>query len=482
MAMIETLGRYKILSVIGQGAMGVVYRAIDPAIDRPVAIKTINLTLNSDDLAEYEARFQQEIKAAGRLNHPNIVTIFDVGKNETVAYMAMELLDGKELKDILHDSGRPKVIDTVDWIGQIASGLAMAHDHDIIHRDVKPSNIMIVKGGYAKITDFGIARMTASAVKTMTGLILGSPRYMSPEQVIGKNLDHRTDIFSLGVVLYEALTAVPPFDGDNVNAIMYSTVNHTANPPSVLNTDVPTMLDLIVAKALAKAVDERYQSMREFAEDLSEVKRIIGAQQPAKKVIAHDVPAQPKPAAIDALGVGVGRFKKTEDEPPVAPLTLAKKFDSFDATMKLAAMTKQTEVFAKYISDTKKMRAYSGDIPAALSGKPAPTKPTLTRRSPVDTATVPIAQMAEMELAARAYAAKQAREQADIDLGDEIESAAAAKALKHAKTDVPPPVADADKRTPSEMPPPPPNPVVPLVIIGVLAVLAIGLMVTLLVR
>ncbi len=481
--MIETLGRYKILSVIGQGAMGVVYKAIDPAIDRTVAIKTINLTLNSDDLAEYEARFQQEIKAAGRLNHPNIVTIFDVGKNETVAYMAMELLDGKELKDILHDSGRPKVIDTVDWIGQIASGLSMAHEHEIIHRDVKPSNIMIVKGGYAKITDFGIARMTASAVKTMTGLILGSPRYMSPEQVIGKNLDHRTDIFSLGVVLYEALTAVPPFDGDNVNAIMYSTVNHTANPPSALNADVPTMLDLIVAKALAKTVDERYQSMREFAQDLSEVKRIIGAQQPAKKVIAHDAPAQTKPATMDALGVGVGRFKKTEDEPPVAPLTLAKKFDSFDATMKLAAMTNQTEVFAKYISDTKKMRAYSGDIPAALAGNPAPTKSAPKPGSTVDTATVPIAQMAEMELAARAYAAKQARESADFDLGDEIESAAAAKLTKQTKKGTSNVVEAApDARTPSEMPPPPPNPVVPLAIIGVLAVLAIGLLITLLAR
>ncbi len=479
--MIETLGRYKILSVIGQGAMGVVYKAIDPAIDRTVAIKTVNLTLNSDDLAEYEARFQQEIKAAGRLNHPNIVTIFDVGKNESVAYMAMELLDGKELKDILQDTGRPKVIDTVDWIGQIASGLAMAHEHDIIHRDVKPSNIMIVKGGYAKITDFGIARMTASAVKTMTGLILGSPRYMSPEQVIGKNLDHRTDIFSLGVVLYEALTLLPAFDGDNVNAIMYATVNHTPNPPSALNTDVPTMLDLIVAKALAKAVDERYQSMREFAQDLGEVKRMIASAKPASRVIANDIPTQTKLTAADALGAGVGRFKKTEDETPVAPLTLAKKFDSFDATMKLAAMTNQTEMFSKYISETKKMRAYSGDVPASLSGKPG-MKPSLTPGRPIDTATVPIAQLEEMELAAHAYAAKQANDAAaatkgkpDLDLTDEIDRS---KLKKTAHAAVP----DAGFRTPSEMPPPPPNPLLLLVVVGTLAVAAVGLLITILVR
>ncbi|NJR71714.1 MAG: serine/threonine protein kinase [Gammaproteobacteria bacterium] len=352
--MIETLGRYKILSILGQGAMGVVYKAIDPAIDRTVAIKTINLTLNSDEIAEYEARFQQEIKAAGRLNHPNIVTILDVGKTDTMAYMAMELLDGKELKDILAEAGRPKVADTVDWIAQIANGLSSAHDYDIIHRDVKPSNIMIVKGGFAKITDFGIARMTASAVKTMTGLILGSPRYMSPEQVIGKNLDHRTDIFSLGVVLYEALTATPPFDGDNVNAIMYSTVNHMPDAPSSRNTDVPQMLDLIVAKALAKSVDERYQTMREFAQDLGEIKRMLANLTPAQKVIARDSPMPQKTVSLDALGVGVGKFKKETDEAPVAPLTLAKKFDSFDATMKLAAMTKQTEQFASYVSETKK--------------------------------------------------------------------------------------------------------------------------------
>ena len=471
--MIETLGRYKILSIIGQGAMGVVYRAIDPAIDRPVAIKTISLNLNSDDLAEYEARFQQEIKAAGRLNHPNIVTIFDVGKNETVAYMAMELLDGKELKEILQESGRPKVIDTVDWIGQIASGLALAHEHDIIHRDVKPSNIMIVKGGYAKITDFGIARMTASAVKTMTGMILGSPRYMSPEQVIGKALDHRTDIFSLGVVLYESLTAVPAFDGDNINAIMYSTVNHTPTAPSVLNADVPNMLDMIVAKALAKAVDERYQSMREFSQDLAEVKRMLGAAQPAQRVIAHNAPTQTKPATLDALGAGVGRFKKTEDEKPVAPLTLAKGFDSFEATMKLASITSQTAEFSKYISETKKMRAYAGDVPVALAVKSA-AKASLTTGTPVDTATVPIAHLEEMELAARAYAAKQAKEQTDIDLDSLSASDAAVVAAKEAKK--------RGKSVPADKPTPSAPSMLPQIIVGVLAVLAIGLLLTLLLR
>src|SRR5438132_838472 len=264
--MISTLGRYKIISEIGQGAMGVVYKAVDPIIDRTVAIKTINLNLSHQELEEYEMRFQQEIKAAGRLNHPNIVTIYDVGKTEQVAYMAMEFLEGKELKDLIASGQLPPADTVVDIIAQVADGLHFAHQQDIVHRDVKPSNIMVMKNSLAKITDFGIARLPNSAVKTMTGLILGSPRYMSPEQVIGKAIDARSDIFSLGVVLYEALTGVPPFDGDNVNAIMYATVNTTPPPPSVHNRTVLPMLDLIVAKAMAKLLEDRYQPIKEHGE------------------------------------------------------------------------------------------------------------------------------------------------------------------------------------------------------------------------
>ena len=368
--MIETLGRYKILSIIGQGAMGVVYKAVDPMIDRTVAIKTVNLSFNKDEQAEYELRFQQEIKAAGRLNHPNIVTVYDVGRNENMAYMAMEFLEGKELKDILADDGRPPVVTSVDWIAQIAQGLAFAHDHDIVHRDVKPSNIMIVRGGLAKITDFGIARMPASAVKTMTGLILGSPRYMSPEQVIGRSLDHRTDIFSLGVVLYEALTGVPPFDGDNVNVIMYATVNTLPPAASNANAGVPTMLDLVVAKALAKTVDERYQSMREFADDLGQVKRLLLSKLPSGDVLARQAPPSARPLSLDALGAG--RYQSDGvAEADAKPLKLAKSFDSFDATLKLAAMTNQMSEFKEYISETQKMRAYKGKISGALADQGA---------------------------------------------------------------------------------------------------------------
>ncbi len=436
--MIETLGRYKILSIIGQGAMGVVYKAVDPMIDRTVAIKTVNLSLNKDELAEYELRFRQEIKAAGRLNHPNIVTIYDVGRNDEMAYMAMEFLEGKELKDILAEDGRPSVPMTVDWIAQIAQGLAFAHDNDIVHRDVKPSNIMIVRGGLAKITDFGIARMPASAVKTMTGLILGSPRYMSPEQVIGRNLDHRTDIFSLGVVLYEALTGLPPFDGDNVNAIMYATVNTIPPAPSNSNTGVPTMLDLVVAKALAKTVDERYQSMREFADDLGQVKRLLLAKTPSSDVLAKQAPPSAKPLKLDALGVG--RYQKTEvTEEEAKPLKLAKAFDSFDATVKLAAMTNQISEFGEYITETQKMRAYQGKITGALAEPAAATPPKR------DGATAG-------EISAKWPAATFAVEQ---------------------------PVETEPVRTGSVIPP---GNLLPIIIIAVLAILAVGLALALILR
>ncbi len=365
--MIEMLGRYKILDTIGQGAMGVIYKAVDPIIDRTVAIKTINFMLGKDDIAEYEARFQQEIKAAGRLNHPNIVTIYDVGRTEQMAYMAMEFLEGKELKDILASEEKPAVSTAIEWITQIADGLAFAHENKVIHRDVKPSNIMIVRGGLAKITDFGIARMPSSAVKTMTGMILGSPRYMSPEQVIGRTLDHRTDIFSLGVVLYETLTGIAPFDGDNVNAIMYATVNTNPPPLSSHHPGVPRMLDLILAKSLAKTVDERYQHMNEFANDLREVKRQLLSAAPAAVGAANSLST----AVVQTSEISpiAGRFINKEEAEEIKPLKLAKAFDSFDATVKLAALTQQTATFQPYISETRKLRAYTDEVESSLNTK-----------------------------------------------------------------------------------------------------------------
>jgi len=364
---LEVLGRYKILEVIGRGAMGVVYKAVDPVIDRIVAIKTINLTLSKEDIQEYEARFTQEIKAAGRFSHPNIVTIYDVGRTDEVAYMAMEFLNGRELKDVLASGTRLEIETTVELMLQVADGLAYAHEHGIVHRDIKPSNIMIINlpnGVLAKITDFGIARMPGSAVKTMTGVVMGSPRYMSPEQVVGKAIDQRSDIFSLGVVMYETLTGTPPFDGETLTGIMYATANTQPPPPSTRNPASPRMLDLIMEKALAKDLDRRYQSMRELCNDLRDVRRLLTGATGARPLVPLDALAPKKPSGDVATGPisGHQRTFETDDEAG-RPLKVAKEFDSFSATVKLATLTRQTAEFRDYITETQKMRAYTGAVP-----------------------------------------------------------------------------------------------------------------------
>jgi len=267
------LGRYVIQSELGRGAMGVVYKALDSVLERPVAVKTVNISLERDHADKYEQRFYQEARAAGALNHPNIVTIHDVGKAGDVVFMAMEYIEGVELRSLIGE-GRPlRVAQALTIAAQVAEGLAYAHQRGVVHRDIKPANIMVVANGPVKITDFGIARMRGTGDLTQTGMLLGSPKYMSPEQVIGKRADHRSDIFSLGVILYEMLCGAAPFNGENVTALMYQIVNFVPPAPSSVNSEVPQLLDYIVAKMLAKPLEERYQDAAEVARDLREAER-----------------------------------------------------------------------------------------------------------------------------------------------------------------------------------------------------------------
>lgn len=302
--------------------MGVVYKARDPLLDRTVAIKTLNLSHSDEETREHEARFYQEAKATGKINHPNIVSLHDVGKSDGLAYMAMEYLEGQELRQIL-DSGKRLGIDRMtDIARQVAVGLAYAHAQNIVHRDIKPSNIMILPSGLVKIMDFGIARMPSSAVKTMTGMVMGSPQYMSPEQVAGQSTDYRTDIFSLGIVLYEMLTMEAPFTGENVHAIMFQIMKFNPPPPKSLNPQLPEIFDYIVAKALAKNADERYQSAAELADDLKACAETL-----------HD--------GGDAMTPVYTHFAEEDAEStePTPTLGISRAFDSFEATKQLATLT-----------------------------------------------------------------------------------------------------------------------------------------------
>ena len=277
------IGRYRILGELGRGAMGVVYEAEDPALDRVVALKTISLA-DADGRKEYEKRFLLEAKAAGKLTHPNIVTIFDYGEEEDTAYMAMELLQGEDLRTRLRRGPIPPM-EAVEIALQVADGLGFAHEYGVVHRDVKPGNIMLLERGAVKIMDFGIARMRFADHKTSTGMVLGTPRYMSPEQISGQPVDQRSDIFSLGTVLYEMLTQTSLFAGQDVSQIAHQVANAEPAPPSHVHPGLPQILDFIVARALKKDPAVRYQDAYEMAADLrdalAELRARTGAARPA---------------------------------------------------------------------------------------------------------------------------------------------------------------------------------------------------------
>ncbi|MCG6952625.1 MAG: serine/threonine protein kinase [Betaproteobacteria bacterium] len=270
----KTFGRYRITGELGRGAMGMVYRAVDPLIEREVAIKTLNPALPPEALEEVRERFLREAKSAGRLNHPNVVTIYDVGEQDGIAYIAMEFLEGRSLQQISKAGERLPHDRVADLIAQIADGLDHARGYSIVHRDVKPANVMVSPSGRAKLTDFGVAHLQSSTM-TQTGMALGSPKYMSPEQVLGQPVDPRSDIFSLGVVLYELLVYRTPFESPNDSTVL-TLMNRIARDPHQpvcdINPEIPVGFDVILSRALAKTPEGRYQTAGEMARDLRNYK------------------------------------------------------------------------------------------------------------------------------------------------------------------------------------------------------------------
>ena len=269
----EELGRYRLSGKLGEGAMGVVYRGFDPLLERTVAIKTIKLDLGPAERADFEKRFFLEAKSAARLSHPNIVTVFDAGEAGEVAYIAMEFLEGEDLRQMMI----PGLGLAEDWaadiVAAIAEGLAYAHREGVVHRDVKPANIMVLKNGGVKLADFGIAHLQTGA-KTQTSTLLGTPKYMSPEQISGQPVDGRADIFSLGVVLYQLLTGTVPFDGEAMAAVMYQVLHCPALPPTRHVEHLHPGFAHILSRALAKKPEDRYQTASEFAADLRRYRKL----------------------------------------------------------------------------------------------------------------------------------------------------------------------------------------------------------------
>ncbi len=285
----QTISHYRIIEKLGQGGMGEVYLAEDLKLDRKVAIKCLALEHAAD--AESRERFVREARAQARLNHPNIATFHEVGEEGGRAFIVMEYIDGSDLSDRTGEES-PPIEDTLDLAIQLAEGLQAAHEHDIIHRDIKPRNIMVTRKGHLKITDFGLARWKESSHLTQTGTRMGTPLYMSPEQTEGKSVDLRTDIFSAGVVIYELIAGRRPFDGEHAAAISYSVVHDQPEPLARYKTQVPAGLQQIVDKCLSKKVDERYQSCADLVADLKREKRLLDSGATPGTTPAHATSAQ----------------------------------------------------------------------------------------------------------------------------------------------------------------------------------------------
>lgn len=317
----EKVGRYEIVGELGRGAMGVVYRAIDPNIGRTVALKTMLLDLDHIDREQLLCRFRNEAHAAGQMSHPNIVTVHDADQSGGLFYIAMEYLEGETLQSLMAEKRIISTDQIVEIAKQVAAGLDYAHSMKVVHRDIKPANIMITRQHVAKIMDFGISKSVGTL--TRTGQVFGTPYYMSPEQVMGHVLDGRSDLFSFGVVLYEMATGARPFGGDTVATVIYKIIHEIPSPASDLQTAVHPALSAIITRCLEKKGEDRYQSGAELAGDLEKLISLQHGDRPTT-VSASPTPERTQPIAFEQVTSAITtRPTSTRGADAIAPPALA---------------------------------------------------------------------------------------------------------------------------------------------------------------
>jgi serine/threonine protein kinase len=318
-------GRYEIVGELGRGAMGVVYKATDPVIGRTVAVKTIKLSEEGTGLSRPEllTRFQTEARAAGLLTHPNIVVVFDAGEEDGLYYITMELVEGKSLQAHLDGQGAfalPRVLRIME---QTCSALQFAHERNVVHRDIKPANIMLTADDTVKVTDFGTAKILQFGTMQQTAHVMGTPSYMSPEQVKGRAVDGRSDIFSLGVLLYEMVTSEKPFPGQNITTVIYKIVNEEPVPPRQIDPSIHPGISAVVMKALAKEPEARYQSCREMLEDLRNYRTVAPGGNPDKTMVSSGPSGLGGPNATLPLGGTAAGGQGGRHSYPEDPMTVA---------------------------------------------------------------------------------------------------------------------------------------------------------------
>lgn len=401
---ISKIGKYTISGELGRGAMGIVYKGLDPMIGRAVAIKTIRFDLSSRDSEQENVRkrFMREAQSAGSLSHPNIVTIYEVGEDQGVTYIAMQHVEGNSLDELICSGKKFSVAEVADLMAQIGDALDYAHEMGIVHRDIKPANMLVDKNGKPHIVDFGIARVSTSTM-TQTSLAMGTPYYMSPEQISGQKVDSRTDVFSLGAVIYELLTQKKPFPGENITTVIYRIINEQAIPVEQLRKDLPADLDRIIQKALAKDPDSRYRNCRELVKDLKQNTRFSGETKGEHE--KRSIAASPaKPGRKDAVWRAQPPLREVRSRKPLLVVLAAMMVVVavvVGSALIYTSRNRNTELAAgsslqPSLPLEKPARGEAGNPPLPLE-KPAPTE-MIEASPPLETEETEVTQVEKQEM------------------------------------------------------------------------------------